>query len=157
MTHPLFGPVVKVRMGQSYLAAEAPDVDAVVMVLRGDLDPFSGQVLHGMVTAMVAEFKFVRPAAHRQAEDLVAEADPEYRFFPDQLLSRLYRVCDRPGVAWAVAQNYAVGVRFEHSLRRRLGGDDCHVKTCLDKVSQYIELDPEIVDDDGERGARREG
>ena len=59
--------------------AERVGVDGEAVVLRGDLDPAAAQVLDRMVAAAVAELQLVRLAAEGQAEELVAEADPEDR------------------------------------------------------------------------------
>ena len=41
--------------------------DVVVVVLRGDLDRFGAQILHGVVCAVLAEFQLVGLISHRVA------------------------------------------------------------------------------------------
>src|SRR5208337_5020816 len=84
MTHAFFRAVVEVPVGEFCLAAQAMDINAIVVVLGCYFHPSGLNIFYRMVASMVAEFEFVCLAAHRQAEYLVAETDAEYRPFPHQ-------------------------------------------------------------------------
>ena len=92
-------------------------IDGEAVVLRGDGDLAGAQVLDRLVAAAVAELELEGLAAERVAEHLVAEADAEDRFFPDQLAELGVDVGERRGIAGAVGEENAVGV-----LRQHLGG-----------------------------------
>ena len=49
------------------------------MIVRRDFDFIRDAIEDGMVRAAVAEFQFVRFAAERETENLLAEADAEDR------------------------------------------------------------------------------
>ena len=61
------------------LGRERVAVDREAVVHRGDLDLAGGLVLHRMVGAVMALMHLQRLGADREAEHLVAEADPEGR------------------------------------------------------------------------------
>ena len=89
--------------------AEGLGGDGEAVVLRGDLDPAVGKAGDRMVRAVVAEGEFERRQAERQAEQLVAEADPEDGHLAEELPDRGDAVADRLGVAGAVREEHAVG------------------------------------------------
>src|SRR5208282_3904700 len=93
MTHAFFRAVVEIPVGEFRLAAQAMDINAIVVVLRCYFHPSSLKVLYRMVASMMAEFEFVCPAAHRQAKYLVAQADTEYRPFPHQFSDIFNCIC----------------------------------------------------------------
>src|SRR5574340_428130 len=98
MLHAFFGPVVEVCMRKYDLASQGVDVDTVIVVLRGDLDPAGPQVLHRMVSSVMAEFQFVGLSPKCKAKYLMAKTDAEYRFFPKQFLRVFDRIGDGLGV-----------------------------------------------------------
>ena len=85
-------------------------IDGEAVVLRGDLDLAGLELLDRMIGAAVAELQLVGLAAHRERQDLVAEADAEHRHVGlDQLARVVDRVPEHGGIARAVAQEHAVG------------------------------------------------
>src|SRR3974390_1492737 len=54
-------------------------VDWEAVIHRRDLDLAGGQILHGMVRAVMPLMHLLRPAAERQAQHLMPEADAEGR------------------------------------------------------------------------------
>ena len=80
------------------------------MVFRGDEDAVGRIFFDRLVGAAVAELEADDFGAEGQAEDLVAQADAEYRLFTDQALAGLYRVVERTRVAGAVGEENAVGL-----------------------------------------------
>ncbi len=59
------------------------DVHAETVVLRGDFDAASGQVLHGLVQAPMAELELVGVPSDGQRKQLVSEADTEHRLLAE--------------------------------------------------------------------------
>ena len=73
----------------------------------------------------MAELQLEGLAAHRQAENLVAEADAEHRHVRrDQRLRVVDRVGQRRRIAGAVAQEHAVGIGRQQLGRRRASPDN---------------------------------
>src|SRR5579859_4302806 len=80
---PLARAVVQVHVRRAHARGERREIDAKTVVLRGDLDAPGGEILHGLIAAAMAELQLVRPAAEREAQELVPEADPEDRLLAD--------------------------------------------------------------------------
>jgi hypothetical protein len=72
------------------------------VILCGDFHLLRQKVLHGMIRAVVPELQFEGLAAERQAAQLVAEANAEYRNAADELADILHRVIDWLGIARAI-------------------------------------------------------
>src|SRR5262249_15897443 len=93
MPQALAGAVVEVEMRRlPPVRRHRRRVDGEAVVLRGDLDLAGGDVLHGVVRAVVAERQLVRPPARRQAEDLVSQAYAEGRHATEEPPHRLDQV-----------------------------------------------------------------
>ena len=99
-----------------------------------------------MVAAVMTELQLIGPAAHRESQYLMPEADAEDRFFAHEFFCILN--CIRYGlrISGAVAQDYAVRVHFKHCFSRGLRRDNSNAEPGFDKVSQDIKLDAEIID-----------
>jgi hypothetical protein len=85
------------------------------MILAGDDHAAGGQVLYRVVGAVVAEFHLDGPGAARQPEQLVPEADAEYRQVGgQQFRDRPDRVVARLRIARTVRQEHAVRIQRQH-------------------------------------------
>ena len=62
---------------------ERVGVYAEAVILGGDFHLLGQQIFHGMIRTVVAEFKLEGFAAEREAAELVAETNAEYRDAPD--------------------------------------------------------------------------
>src|SRR6202521_5951748 len=103
------GLVVEIDVGDlDVVLAERVGVDGEAMVLGCDLDPAVTQILDRMIAAAVAELQLVGLSAEGQAEELMAEADPEDRNLPDEMADVLLRVRDRLRIARTVGEQHAV-------------------------------------------------
>ena len=71
--------VVQVEVRHFDVVRHRCRIDGKPVILRRDLDLAGSQLLDGMVRAAVPELQLEGLRAHRQAEDLVAEADAERR------------------------------------------------------------------------------
>ncbi len=91
-------------------------IDGVVVVVGGDFYFAAVRVLHRMVAAMVAKFEFISLAAECEADELMAEANAEYRLTAGQFADIFLRVGDRLGVARPIREEDAVGVERENFL-----------------------------------------
>ena len=103
--------VVEVQMRQLNLFFfERVHIHAEAVILAGDFDFARLEVLDGVIGTSVAELELVCFGAERQSENLVAEADAEYRDFAEQFADGFDGVVHGRRVARAVAQKYAVGL-----------------------------------------------
>ncbi len=68
----------------STFAGSESGIHGETVVLRGDGDLAGGEVLDGLIAAVMAEFEFEGLPAKGVAEDLVAEADAEDRRAADE-------------------------------------------------------------------------
>ena len=94
------------------------------VVVAGDLDDAGPEVLHGLVHTSMPEPHLERPAAERQREQLMAQADPEDRHLADQPADRRDAVGGDRRIARPVRQEDPVepargdlgrrGLRREH-------------------------------------------
>mmetsp|Transcript_53303 Transcript_53303/g.125259 ORF Transcript_53303/g.125259 Transcript_53303/m.125259 type:complete len:315 (-) Transcript_53303:5901-6845(-) len=127
------------------------------VVLAGDADAATVQVLDRMVGAVVAELHLEGLGARGQRQDLMPEADAKDRYAGlDQLGGRLDRVVAGLRVTRAVGQEHAIRLQPEDFAGRRLGGHDGHLAAALGQHAQDVVLDPEVVGHDVElrRGLR---
>src|SRR5690606_27773359 len=95
-------------------------VDGEAVVHRGDVHPPRGEFLHRMVRAMMAMAHLDRPGAEGEGEDLVAEADAEYRDVPlEHAADRRHRIgSGRRRIARPVREEDALGLMGKDFLRR---------------------------------------
>ena len=120
VAQPLDGAVVEVDVGDLHVRRQRRRIDGEAVVLRGDLDLAGLELLDRVVGAAVAELQLVGLAAHRQRQDLVAEADAEHRHVGlDQLARVVDGVVEHRRIARAVAQEHAVRARRQQVRRRR--------------------------------------
>src|SRR5262247_3208647 len=157
MPQPFAGAVVEVEMRRlPPVRRHRRRVDGEAVVLRGDLDLAGGDVLHWVVRAVVPERQLVRPAAGREAQDLMAQAYAEDRHAPEKPADRLDQIRHALGVARPVGDEHAVRLRLEDLRGRRRRGHHRHVAADRAELAQDVVLDAAIVGDDLEaRGRRR--
>src|SRR5215831_7716836 len=89
---PLQRAIEERAMRRLHIGGERGLIDREAMILTRDEDPARFQILHRVVGAMVAEFHLHRLRAGGEPEDLVTQADAEYRQIRFQELAR---GCDR--------------------------------------------------------------
>src|SRR5205823_1657780 len=75
-------------------APQRVEVDGVVVVLAGDLNPARRLVAHRVVGAVVAEPQLERLGAECEPEDLVSEADAEHRHLAEEAGDGAARTAD---------------------------------------------------------------
>ena len=91
------------------------------VVVARDLDDAGREVLHRLVHASVAERHLVGAPPEGQAEQLVAQTDPEDRDFAQQLADGGDAVAGRGGIARPVREEHAVVPAVGDLDRRGLG------------------------------------
>src|SRR5262245_1328400 len=79
MPQPFDRAVVQVDVSDLDVGRKRLRIDGKAVVLRGDFHLAGLELLHRMVRAAMSEFELERVAAHRQAKNLMTEADSEYR------------------------------------------------------------------------------
>src|SRR5882757_10178534 len=77
------GFVVEVQMRQFRTALQRFGFHREPMILRSYFHPARPQIHHRMIRAMMTEIELVSFAAQRQSQQLMAQADSEYRFPPE--------------------------------------------------------------------------
>ena len=92
-------------------------LDGKAVILAGDLDTAGVKVLHRLIPAAMTELQLVCRCAHRQPEQLVAEADAEDRHLAQRFAQGFDGVIHRGRIAGAVADEQAVGLEFENLAR----------------------------------------
>src|SRR2546425_11724775 len=75
MAEALDGSVVQIEMRHLDVLGQRRRVDGEAVVLRSDFDLPGLELLHRMIRAAMTEFQLERLAPHREAEDLMTEAD----------------------------------------------------------------------------------
>src|SRR6476620_6542823 len=63
----------------AHIFGECPGIDLEAVVLAGDHDVTGVEILHPMIRAMMSKLHLERFCAGGETEQLMAEADPEYR------------------------------------------------------------------------------
>ena len=113
------------------------------------------EVLHGLVHAPMPEPHLVRPAAERQPEQLMPQADPEDRHLAEQPADRRDAVGGGRRVARPVRQEDAVEAARRDLGRRRLRGEHRRLAPHRREAPQDVPLHAEVVGGDAEHGAVR--
>src|ERR1700723_62647 len=113
----LDGVVVQIEMRQYRASLQRFVVDREAVVLRRDLDPPRAEIHHRMICAMMPEIEFVGLAAERQPQQLMPEADAEYRLLAQNARDGSVSVRQRRGVAGSVRQENTVGIVREYLFR----------------------------------------
>ena len=145
VAHTLDAVVVQVDVGQLHqLRIQTGHVHAEAMVLGGDFDLAGLEILDRLVAAAVAEFEFVGLAAIGQAEDLVAQADAEDRFFTQQFSDVFYHAFDAGRIAGAIGEKDAVWIHGQNFGGAGGGRDDLHPATPFGQQSGLVVLEAEI-------------
>ena len=90
--NPLDRLVIEIDVGYLDFLAEALGLDRKSVILGGDLNSSRGAIEHWLIGSTVTELQLVDVSAQRQAQQLVAQADPEDRFLPQQTTDCLDRI-----------------------------------------------------------------
>src|SRR5271157_947244 len=117
------------------------------MVVRGDLDLAAGQLLHWMISAVMAEFQLEGFSSERNAGELMAQANSENRLPSHQAANVIDRICAGLGIARAVRQEHSIGLQSHHVLRRSLRWDNRHLAAFSPQLAQNVLLDAEVIGD----------
>jgi hypothetical protein len=91
------------------------------------------------------ELEIVRLAAHRQAKQLVAQADAEHRLFAYQLADIGHLRGQRFGIARTDGEENAIGFQIQDVFRRGERWDHGDAAAHLPEAAQDVALDAEIV------------
>src|SRR5919106_824009 len=74
------------------------------------------QFFYRLVRAAMAELQFERRSPESEAENLMAETNPENRLLTHQIVHRLMRVGQRSWIARTVGKKNSIGIEREHFL-----------------------------------------
>ncbi|MCY1433135.1 hypothetical protein D9M71_491560 [compost metagenome] len=129
-------------MGGAQVARQAGLVRAEAVVLAGDHHHAGVEVLYRVVGAVVAVAHLHGPGAGGQGQQLVAEADAEYRNLGLQhVLDSLDGVVARLGIARTVGQEHAVRLQRQHFAGRSLRRHHGHAAAAGHQHAQDVQLD----------------
>src|SRR5712691_1909172 len=118
MAEPFERAVVQVAVGLLDLGAEGFPIDRETVILRRNRDLAGSQVAHRMVRSAVTELQLEGFSSQGEAEQLMAEADPENRPRADQLLQRMDRARQRGRIPGAIGEEDPVRLESEDLFRR---------------------------------------
>src|SRR6266705_3174813 len=145
MPHAFHGVVIEVEMryherrGAGDAAGVARDCETVV--LRRDKYLSCLKIAYGMVAAPVTVWQLGRPAAEGEAEQLVAETNPENRQRAvAQLANGLDGVADGGRVARSVREKHPIRLELANARRRGPRRDDGHATIVLNEQAQDVAL-----------------
>ena len=78
--------VIQIHVGDvDLIEIQTFGIHSEPVVLSRDLNLIARHVQNGMIAAVVSEFQFVGPATQSDSENLVAQANSEYRLLPKQM------------------------------------------------------------------------
>src|SRR5438270_953713 len=147
---PFVGLVEEREVGRLDEPRKAFGVDDEAMVLTCDLDFAGAQILYRVIGAAMAARHLEGPAAERQRQQLVTEADAEHRRARPQQVAQ-YRhgvTAGRGGVAGSVRQKNTVGTMAQNVLCRSSGGNNSDMTTVRCQHAQDVALRPVIGGND---------
>ena len=116
VAHSLDRAVIQIDVRYLYIGSERLRVHGESVILRGDGNFACAQIFYRLIGPTMAEFQFECRAAEREAENLMAEANPEDRLFAHQIVHGFVRVRKRRWIARAVGEKNSVGLESEHFL-----------------------------------------
>src|SRR6266446_2222595 len=139
---PFVGLVEEREVGRLDEPRQAFGVDDEAMVLTGDLDFAGAQILYRVIGAAMAARHLEGPAAERQRQQLVTEADAEdRRARPEQVAQYRHGVkAGRGGVAGSVRQKNTVGTMTQNVLCRGGGRNNGDMTAVGCEHSQDVAL-----------------
>ncbi len=123
-------------------------VDRETVVLASDFHGPRLVVQHRLVGAPVPEPELESLGPARQGQQLVSQADPEYRHAAEHAADRFNGIVERFGVAGTVRKEYAVWIVLEHLLGGRTAGDYSHTAAQRPQVPRDVPFHPVIERDD---------
>jgi len=116
VAHSLDRTVIQIDVRYLYMRRKRAGVDSESVILRSNGHFAGAQIFYRLVGPAMAEFQFERRPAEREAENLMAETDPEDWFFAHQIVHGFVCVWKRRGITWAVREKNSVGLESEHFL-----------------------------------------
>ena len=144
--NPLQGAVEQRLVGHAQVGGHRRLIHRKAVVLRGDHHHVVINIFYRMVAAVVAELHLHGLRAARQSQQLVAEADAEYRNIGlQELLNRCDSVVAGRRVAGTVGQEDTVRIHFQHLFSGGLCRHHRQTAAAIDQHAQDVALGAEIV------------
>ena len=142
------GAVIQVDMSDFGIGGEVLAVGGEAVVLSGDFDFTSAQILHGLVASAVTELEFVGLSAGGVSQKLMTEANSKEGSAADEFTYFGMNIVEGRGVAGAVGEKDAVRAHGEDVFGRSGGGHDGDIETFLTEAAQDVALNTKIVGHD---------
>ena len=144
----LQGAIEQRLVDRTQVARQAAFVHSETVVLAGDHHHTAVEILYRVVGTVVAMTHFQGLGAGGQSQQLVAEADAEYRNIGFQnVLDRLDRVVARLGIARTVGEKHAIRIERQHVAGRSLCRHHGQAAATLDQHAQDVQLHAVVVGD----------
>src|ERR671919_1885814 len=103
-------------MGNFQIRGQRLRIDSKTVILRRNRNLAAPQIFYRLVRAAMAELQFERRSPESEAENLMAETNPENRLLTYQIVHRLMRVGQRSWIARTVGKKNSIGIEREHFL-----------------------------------------
>ena len=144
------------HVGDAHPGGQRVGIHRKAMVLTGDADAASVEVLDRVVGAVVAELHLDGASTDSEAQQLVPQADAEERHLAiEEGAQRVDGVGAGFRITRTVGEEDAVGFHGQHVGRRRGGRHDGHVAALVGQQAQDVALGAEVVGDDAQASAVR--
>src|ERR1700691_5038415 len=117
------------------------------MVMPRNLDLAARQLLHRMISAMMAKFELKGLAAERDAGQLMPQANPEDRLASHESPNVIDSVSTGLGITGPGRQGNSVRLQCKYVLRRGLRRNDGPLAALSAQLAQNVLLDAEIIGD----------
>src|SRR5581483_7277588 len=119
------------------------------VILGRDQHLAGRKVLDGMISAAMTVRHLHRARAVCESQDLMPQADTEYRDIPvGERADDVWRIRYRGGITRAVRQKHSIWLEGENVPGRRRRGNNRHMTVVLGEKPQNVPLDSEVVGDD---------
>ena len=146
---PLAGAIKQRLVRHAQIGGQGFFVGCKAVILAGDINFFSREILHRMIRAVMTEFHFHGSAAGRECEQLMAETNAKNgNVVTDNFGNCGNRVVARLRIARTVGKKYAIGLQRDRRLCGCFGRQHGNAATALSQHAQNIVLHAIVVGDD---------
>src|SRR6185437_7691549 len=117
--------VIQINVGEfNFTLRKRIGIHGKVMVVRGDFNLSGVQLLHWMISAVVAEFQLESLSAERNSCELMSKTNSEDRLATHQAANVVHGVRARFGIAGPIREKHTVRLERENIFGGSLRGND---------------------------------
>src|ERR1051326_3319583 len=155
MPHSLDCAVVQIDMRLFHMGGKRLRIDCESVILRSDGHFAGAQIFYRLVRSAMAEFQFERRSAEREAQNLMAETDPEDRSLAHQILHGFVGIRERRRVARAIGEKNPVWIKSHYFVRGCCCWNNSHLETFLAQKPQNVFLNSIVIRGDPKANSRK--